>query len=48
VPTPADLVSWTAFFLFLFVGVVATLAVQVREGFYGDHYSANVFLALVK
>ncbi len=57
--TRVDLVSWAAFFHahssrpgimggFFFVGVVATLAVQVREGFYRDHYSANVFLALVK
>jgi len=40
--TQADLVSWAAFFR----GVVATLAVQVREGFYRNHYLANVFLPL--
>jgi hypothetical protein len=41
--TWTDLVAHAAFSR----GVVASLAVQVKKGFYCDHYSANVFFLLV-
>ncbi len=41
-PTQAYLVSW----LVIYCGVAVIVIVQVKEGFYCDHYPTNMFLPL--